>query len=130
MRTLIELFETSVAKFPNNPLLWEKTKKQFAPSTYLEIRQQVYHFAAGLITIGLKPGERVGLLSEGQNSWLISELGILYCAAVNVPLSVKLESPELKFRLIHSGSRMVIVSAGQASKIEEIKDEIPDVEFI
>ncbi len=130
MRTLIELFETSVTKFPNNPLLWEKSKNQFAPSTYLEIRQQVYHFAAGLITIGLKPGERVGLLSEGQNSWLISELGILYCGAVNVPLSVKLESPELKFRLIHSGSRMVIVSAGQASKIEEIKDEIPDVEFI
>ena len=130
MRTLIELFETSVAKFPNNPLLWEKTTDRYIPSSYLEIRQQVYNFAAGLFSLGLKKGERVGLLSEGRNNWLISELGILYCGAVNVPLSVKLEAPELSFRLNHSGARMVIVSSGQASKIVEIIDEIPGIDYI
>ena len=130
MKTLIELFETSVAKFPNNPLLWEKTTDRYLPSTYLEIRHQVLEFGAGLFSLGLKKEERVGLLSEGRNSWLVSELAILYCGAVNVPLSVKLEAPELKFRLNHSGSRMVIVSSGQAAKISEIMDEIPDIEYI
>jgi len=130
MRTLIELFETSVAKFPNNPLLWEKPKDRYLPSTYLEIRRQVYEFAAGLLTLGLKKGERVGLLSEGKNNWLVSELGILYCGAVNVPLSVKLEAPELSFRLNHSGSRIVIVSSGQVSKINEILGEIPEIDYI
>jgi len=130
MRTLIELFETSVAKFPNNPLLWEKPKDRYLPSTYQEIRRQVYEFAAGLLSLGLKKGERVGLLSEGKNNWLVSELGILYCGAVNVPLSVKLEAPELSFRLNHSGSRMVIVSSGQVSKINEILGEIPEIEYI
>jgi len=130
MRTLIELFETSVAKFPNNPLLWEKPADRYLSSTYLEIRQQVYEFAAGLMSLGLKKGERVGLLSEGKNNWLVSELAILYCGAVNVPLSVKLEAPELSFRLNHSGSRMVIVSAGQVSKINEILGEIPEIDFI
>ena len=130
MKTLIELFETSVAKFPNNPLLWEKPKDRYLPSTYQEISQQVYEFAAGLLSLGLKKGERVGLLSEGRNNWLVSELGILYCGAVNVPLSVKLEAPELSFRLKHSGARMVIVSAGQASKISEITDEIPEIDYI
>ncbi len=130
MRTIIELFETSVAKFSGNPLLWEKPGDRYIPSTYQEIRQQVYHFASGLFSLGLSKGERVGLLSEGRNNWLVSELGILYCGAVNVPLSVKLESPELKFRLAHSGSRMVIVSAGQASKIAEIIDEIPEIAYI
>ena len=130
MRTLIELFETSVAKFPNNPLLWEKPKNRYIPSTYQEIRRQVYEFAAGLLSLGLKKGERVGLLSEGKNNWLVSELGILYCGAVNVPLSVKLEAPELSFRLNHSGSRMVIVSSGQVSKINEIIGEIPEIDYI
>ena len=127
MRTLIELFETSVAKFPNNPLLWEKPQDHYIPSTYTQIRQQVYNFAAGLLSLGLGKGERIGLLSEGRNAWLVSELSILYCGAVNVPLSVKLEAPELKFRLIHSGAKMVIVSSGQASKIAEIINEIPEV---
>ena len=130
MRTLIELFETSTVKFPNNPLLWEKPKDRYISSTYLEIRQQVYAFGAGLMALGFRKEERIGLLSEGRNSWLVSELGIFYCGGVNVPLSVKLEAAELKFRLAHSGSRMVIVSAGQVSKINEVINDLPDIDFV
>lgn len=129
MRTLIELFESSAGKFSNNPLLWEKLNDRYISSTYSEIRQQVYFFGAGLMSLGLQKEERVGLLSEGRNNWLISELGIFYCGAVNVPLSVKLESAELKFRLAHSGSRMIIVSAGQAAKIAEVINELPDIDY-
>ena len=130
MKTLIELFETSVGKFPNNTFLWEKPKDRYLPSTYAEIRQQVYDFGAGLMSLGLAKEDRAGLLSEGRNSWMISELGVLYCGAINVPLSVKLEATELKFRLIHSGAKMIIVSAGQDPKIEEIIGELPDIEYI
>lgn len=130
MKTLIELFEISTGKFPNNPLLWEKPKDHYVSSTYLEIQQQVYAFGAGLMSLGLKKEDRVGLLSEGRNNWLVSELSIFYCGAVNVPLSVKLEAAELKFRLAHSGSRMVIVSAGQATKIAEVINDLPGVEYV
>lgn len=130
MRTLIELFESSTEKFPNNPLLWEKTKDRYMPSTYLEIRHQVYALGAGLMSLGLHKAERVGLLSEGRNNWLVSELGIFYCAGVNVPLSVKLEAAELKFRLAHSGSRMVIVSAGQVAKINEVINDLPGIDYV
>jgi len=130
MKTLTELFEFSVEKYPNNPLMWEKPKDSYRPSTYLEIQQQVYAFGAGLMSLGIKKEDRVGLLSEGRNNWLVSELGIFYCGAVNVPLSVKLEATELKFRLVHSGSRIVIVSAGQASKIAEIIDDLPEIDYI
>ncbi|GET29773.1 long-chain fatty acid--CoA ligase [Prolixibacter sp. SD074] len=130
MKTLIELFEQSVAKFPDNPLLWEKTKDKYEPSTYREIHEQVHHFGAGLLSKGLEMGDRAGLLSEGRNAWLVSELGILYCDAINVPLSVKLEPSELKFRLEHSGARMVIVSGQQAEKIERIRHEVSTLEKV
>ncbi len=88
-------------------------------------------FAAGLQATGIRKGDRLGLISEGRNQWLISELGILYAGAVNVPLSVKLEAKtELKFRLEHSGCRMVIVSEGQAPKIEAIRRELPGLEKV
>ena len=130
MKTLIELFETSVQRFPNNPLLWEKLTDKYESSSYKEIQQAVYQFSAGLMALGLKKGERAGLLSEGRNYWLISELSILYCGAINVPLSVKLEASELKFRIEHSGAKMMIVSAGQASKLAEIIDQLPGLEMI
>lgn len=131
MRTIIELFETSVANFANNPYLWEKHDGQFQPTSYKETRDLVYRFGAGLLALGLQKGDRVGLISEGRNAWIISELGILYAGGINVPLSVKLESGnELKFRLAHSGSKMIIVSKGHAQKIEEIRDQLPDLEKV
>jgi len=130
MKTLIELFERSVERFPENPLLWEKTGDQYVASTYREIHRQVLLLGAGLYASGLRKGDRVGLLSEGRNSWLISELAVLYCGAVNVPLSVKLEAPELKFRLEHSGSKLVIVSRNQAPKIAEVIDSLPGIEKV
>jgi len=130
MKTLIELFETSVQKFPNNTQLWEKLTDKYEPSTYKQVQQSVYKFGAGLMSLGLKKGDRVGLLSEGRNYWLISELSILYCGAINVPLSVKLEASELKFRIEHSGARMLIISAGQAFKLAEIIDQLPSLEKV
>jgi len=131
MRTIIELFETSVAKFPNNIYLWEKQNGKYEGTTYKQTHDLVYQFGAGLLAIGLQKGDRVGLISEGRNAWIISELGILYAGGINVPLSVKLESGnELKFRLAHSGSKMIIVSSGHASKIEEIRNELPELEKV
>ncbi len=131
MKTIVELFDTSVSKYPKNVYLWEKRNGKFEGRTYQQTRDDVLKFAAGLLTLGIKKGDRIGLVSEGRDQWIISELGILYAGAINVPLSVKLDAKsELKFRLEHSGARMVIVSAGQASKIEEIRDSLPQLEKV
>ena len=131
MRTIIELFETSVAKYPNNIYLWEKQNGKFEGTTYRQTHELVFRFGAGLIALGLQKGDRVGLISEGRNAWIISELGILYAGGINVPLSVKLDSGnELKFRLAHSGSKMIVVSNGHASKVEEIRGGLPELEKV
>jgi long-chain acyl-CoA synthetase len=130
-RTLVQLFEDSVASFGDNILMWEKKTDKFKGTTYRDIQQSVYKFAAGLLALGIKKGDRIALISEGRNDWVIAELGILYTGAINVPMSVKInESADLKFRLSHSGCRMVVVSAGQAPKILAIQNDLPDLEKI
>ena len=130
-RTIPRLFETSVEKFRTNILLWEKKDDVYRGMTYIQTRSHVHDFAAGLLSFGVKKGDRIALIAEGRNDWVISELGILYTGAVNVPLSVKLnEQSELKFRLAHSGCRMAIVSATQACKIKQLKSDLPDLEKI
>ncbi len=122
MKTLIELFEQSATKFPHNILLWEKPHNKYIGITYHEVRNQILRFGAGLMAIGVKKGDRIGLISEGRSAWLISELGILYAGGINVPLSIKLEAQtELRFRLEHSGTTIVIASESQTSKLEEIR---------
>jgi long-chain acyl-CoA synthetase len=128
MKTIVNLFESSVKKFSKNIYLWEKKNGKFEGTTYKQTYDLVYRFGAGLMELGLQKGDRVGLISEGRNAWIISELGILYAGGINVPLSVKLDSSnEFKFRLLHSGCKMIIVSKGQAAKVEEIRNQLPDL---
>ena len=72
MKTIIDLFEESVASFENNPFLWEKRENEFKPTTYRETKDQVDRLAAGLIALGVDYGQRVALLSEGRNYWILA----------------------------------------------------------
>jgi len=130
-RTLINLMETSAERFADEVYLLEKPADQYVETTYRETREQVHRFAAGLLALGVRKGDRVSLISEGRNLWVIAELGIFYTGAINVPISVKINEPtELKFRLAHSGCRIVVVSGNQAHKVEAIKKDLPDLETI
>lgn len=130
MKTIIELFETSVQKFAGNIYLWEKRTDKYEGLTYAQTRDRVLKFGAGLMALGFKKGDRAGLVSDGQNAWIISELGMLYAGGINVPLSVKLTAQELQFRLEHSGCTMVVVSKVHAPKIEEIRNQLPELKKI
>lgn len=120
MKSLIQFFEESVEKYSNNVYLWEKPNDKYEGTTYGETRKQVYEFAAGLLKLGINRGDRLSLVSEGRNSWVIGEMGILYTGAINVPLSVKLNPEEIKFRINHSGSRMILVSSIQSQKLKAV----------
>jgi long-chain acyl-CoA synthetase len=130
MKTIIELFETAVQKYPDNVYLWEKKGGNYEGTTYSETRRQVLNLAAGLVDLGFKKGDRAALVADGRNDWIISELGMLYAGGANVPLSIRLETNELTFRLKHSGSKIIFVSKLHAQKIEEIRGELPDLEMV
>jgi len=131
MKTLNQLFEDSVISYTENVLLLEKRTDNYEKYNYRQIRKEVHRFAAGLQSLGIQKGDRIALFSEGRKDWVISELGILYTGAINVPLSVRLAEPsEIKFRLEHSGSRMIIASVNQAKKLDSLKNQITCLENI
>ena len=129
--TIIDLLNKSVDKYAHHPFLWEKKDNLFLSTSYLETKLESHLFAAGLLSLGVEAGEKVALLSEGRNAWIIGELGVLHAGAVNVPLSIKLEeSTDLIFRIVHSESHYILVSGGQLRKIRAIADQIPTIKKI
>jgi len=127
-RTLPWLFETSVERFSSLPMLLEKRGERYEATTFAEMRFIVHRFAAGLMSLGLERGDRVALIAEGRTDWVMAELGILYCGAINVPVSVKIdELDDLKFRLLHAGCKIAIVSQGQIGKIRAIRNDLPEL---
>ena len=131
MKTIIDLLENSAGKYSNNPYLLEKKTDRYESISYRETKELAYKTAAGLLALGIEKGDRIALLSESRTDWVISELGILHAGAICVPLSILLkEGSDLKFRLDHSGSRWVIVSALQYDKINAIRKELTNLEKV
>lgn len=130
-KSIIDLFETSVEKYGPKTFLLEKRRDRFEPTTYAETRELALEVGAGLAAIGIRPRDKVAILSEGCNAWIVSELGLFYAGAVSVPLSVKLEeSNDLLFRLRHAEVKALFVSKQQLPKIRRIRAELPQVEHI
>ena len=131
--TIIDFVEKYVAKYSENPFLWEKNldTNQWEPTSYSETLRQAKRIAAGLMALGIEKGDKISYLSEGRNMWVIGELGVLFAGAVNVPLSIKLEETnDLVFRVKHSDSKYVIASKFQLPKIRKILPECPMVEKV
>ena len=130
MKTLVQFLEGHAEKYADNPYMWEKVKGSYQSTSYKKTLKLVRQFAAGLLSLGVEKGDRIALLSEGRTEWVISELGIIYTGAVNVPLSVKLTPKELDFRLNHSDAEVLVVSRHHREKVMEISKHLPGLKQI
>lgn len=129
--TIIDFVDKYTAKYAGDTFIREKLGDVWHETSYTDTRKEGRELAAAFMSLGLKKGERVALLSEGRKLWLIAELGILYAGGVDVPLSIKLEeSNDLIFRIQHSDARFVVVSKQQLPKIHRIINELPLVEKV
>ena len=130
-KTIIDLFEESVARYGGKTFLLEKHGGSFEPTSYSQTREEALATGAGLASIGIGRGDRVSILSEGRNAWIVSELGLLYAGAVSVPLSIKLEEDnDLLFRLGHADVKAVFVSRSQLPKIRRIRRLLPELHTV
>ena len=71
-KTIIDLFESSVAKYGEKTFLLEKTTGEFEPTSYNQTRDAALAIGAGLTATGIERGDRVSILSEGCNAWIMS----------------------------------------------------------
>lgn len=130
-KTIVDVFENSVREYAQNTFLREKVGGKWQDTTYAEVQQQVYKLGAGLQALGVRKDDKMALLSEGRNLWIVSELAMFYAGAVNVPLSIKLEERnDLLFRMKHGDVKYIIVSGYQLRKIRLIRQELTMVERV
>lgn len=84
--------------------------------------------ALGLISLGLKRGENVGLILDNHLEWLFSELGAQSLGAVTVNLFSSAVAKELLFGLNRIQAAYVIAQdQEQVDKILECKNELSHV---
>ncbi len=72
--------------------------------------ERVRNVALGLAEFGIKPGDRIALLSENRPEWSIADLAILSLGAINVPIYTTQAVEQIRYILTDSGTRAIFVS--------------------
>ena len=93
--------------------------------SHSELRHKVSCLAISLMELGIRKGDRVGLVSENRIEWIISSLAINMLGAVDVPLFPILTSKQIEEIFKDCSVTAVIVSNNfQLSKILEFTDRL------
>src|SRR3972149_8255363 len=98
--------ENSAFYFPNRPALSEAGRE----ITYSEFKDRANRVATGLLALGARAGEHIGLLAPNSANWLIFYFGVLKAGAVAVTLSSLLTPDEVNLLISHSKPRFLLTS--------------------
>ena len=123
--TLPKLLREISEKYPDSTAQFSKDKnKEFQPTSYKDFFFEVQCFGAGLLNLGVKRGDHVGLISENRKEWLIADMGTLSIGAADIPRGCDSNSDEISYILSFSESRITIMeNSAQLKKIaQRIKD--------
>jgi long-chain acyl-CoA synthetase len=93
------------------------------PKTWNESSREISALTAFLEKAGIKPGDKVALLSNNMPNWSSAYFSITFMGAVVIPILPDFSATEVGNVLNHSGARAIFVSSSQLPKLEEYKSE-------
>ena len=96
-----------------------------------QLFDEVRDLSLGLETLGVRPRDRVAILSDSRPEWVLADLAILTAGAVTVPVYATLPASQVGYVLAHSGARVVLVAdEAQAAKVRAARKDAPAVEAV
>ena len=79
--------------------------------TWRELRDRARAYGAGLLALGLEPGDRVGMLATNRAEWLVTQFGTAYAGLILVNINPAYRTPELEFALKKVACRALITQS-------------------
>ncbi len=129
-RTLVDILKQSRDLYGQKACMKTFKGDRFIDISYMEFAGTAFDIARGLLSLGLKSGDKVALLSENRPEWGASYLATLAAGGINVPLDALLKISGWSHILRESKSRFLFLSQNFLPEIEQVFDDIPDLEFI
>ena len=95
--TIGGFFDRVANEHPNNSAL--VLRHQNVDWTYSELQQRVDQLAAGLISLGIEPGDRVGIWGPNSAEWVLTQLATAKMGAIMVCINPAYRLYELEYAL-------------------------------
>jgi long-chain acyl-CoA synthetase len=129
--TLPSRFLHAVDEYPSLRAQMVRRDEHWEAISSIEFLRRVAGLANAFVELGVKPGDRVGLLAPNCPEWHTADFAINGSGAVTVPVYFN-ESPErMTYILNHCGAEVVFISgASQLEKFLKIRDSLKDLQQV
>lgn len=102
--------------------------KQYSTDDVISTANKV---SAALLKLGVKPDEKIAIVSPNRPEWNMADLGILQIGAINVPIYPTISEGEYKFIFNDATIKYAFVSDAKLfAKINAIKADVPSLQGI
>ena len=130
--TVAKMIKNSAEKWPEIPSQYRRLKNgDFEPITYRTMYQTGLDFGAGLLDLGLKRTEPIGLISDNCPEWQQADIGVISIGAVDVPRGCDATLIDLEQILAITECKFCIAQDNsQVKKIMSLKEKLPALKTI
>lgn len=111
--TIGQVLEQIEKKFNNPKALVNHIDGEWKAISTTEFLTKVRHTAFGLLSIGVKRGDRVGIVALPSAEWTIADYAIMAIGAVSVPLFANISVENFHFEVEQSGLKNVFVGGSE-----------------
>ena len=123
-RDLIELFETSTKRHATRVAMRIERDGRKEQYTYADLRELALRAAAFFASQGIKPGDRVMLVSQNAPEWGMTYFGVLKAGATCIPVDSESSTDEL-LNFARAGDAAAVVLSEKLSRDHaELKDRM------
>src|SRR5271167_625906 len=106
--TIGQFFDAACAKWASRPALIVRHQK--VRLSYGELRQAVDKLAAGLVTLSLEPGDRIGIWSPNTSEWVLTQFATAKAGLTLVNINPAYRIAELEYALVKVGCKALILA--------------------
>ena len=117
-KNLLDLYWTQQQKYTTKTFCHTKyNKDDWTGLSYRDIQQQTMRIASALKQHGIQRGDRVIILSESRNEFLVADLAIMLIGAISVPTYTTNTENDHSYIITDSGAKAVFISNESLAKI-------------
>jgi len=125
---LFDFIFNQLEHFPKKDSLAGKVNGKWEMYTTKEVIDTANALSTGLLKLGIKPGDKVAIISNNRPEWVITDLAILQIGAINVPVYPTISENDYKFIFNDSEVKVAFVSDAELfEKVTHIKAEVPSL---
>jgi len=127
-QTVGAYFDDAARRWPDGPAL--VVRHQDVRWTYRQLKDRVDAFAAGLLALGLEPGDRVGIWSPNNAEWVIAQFATAKAGLILVNINPAYRLAELEYALTKVGCKALITATALKSSdyIAMLRELAPELD--